>query len=72
MPLSTQVRLLVLSGVVFVSVLILKIREERDSHSCRAAAQRPGLPVCQIVGEWTKWFRRAQGKAHILSEELNF
>lgn len=51
MPLSTQVRLLVLSGVVFVSVLILKIREERDSHSCRAAAQRPGLPVCQTVGD---------------------
>lgn len=51
MPLSTQVRLLVLSCVFFTFVFILKISDGRDSHSCRAAAPCLGLSVRQILGD---------------------
>lgn len=51
MPLSTQVRLLLLSCMVSLFVLILKTSQEGDSHSSRAAARCLGLSVRQILGD---------------------
>lgn len=51
MPLSTQVRLLLLSCMVSLFVLILKTSQEGDSHISRAAVQCLGLSVRQILGD---------------------